>query len=274
MPAQWKHQEVESLKKLIKDYSMVGIVGIRSIPGPQMQDMRIILRGKALLKISKSSLIQRALENGFTKLKEYIEGEVGLIVSNMNPFKLYKELDQMRMKAPAKAGDIAPDDITIKKGDTAFKPGPVVGDLQKVGIPAAIREGKVVIEKDVTLIKKGEQISENLAKALTRLDVKPIDIGLKVYAIFEDNIVFTPEVLTVDTNKIFDDIQKAVINSLQLSIGIVYPTKITIEAILQKAYMESFITAMETTIYNKKTMEEFIRKAYLHAKVFVDEIGG
>ena len=159
MPAQWKLKEVEELKKLISSHQVVGIVGIRGIPAPQMQEMRARLRGKAILRVSKNSLIERALENGTSKLKEFIEGETGIIVSNMNPFKLYKEIEKMRMKAPAKGGEIAPEDIVVKKGDTPFKPGPIVGELQKAGIPAAIREGKVVIEKDVVLVKKGERIS-------------------------------------------------------------------------------------------------------------------
>ncbi|HDN95713.1 MAG TPA: 50S ribosomal protein L10 [Thermoplasmatales archaeon] len=274
MPAQWKLKEVEELKKLISSHQVVGIVGIRGIPAPQMQEMRARLRGKAILRVSKNSLIERALENGTSKLKEFIEGETGIIVSNMNPFKLYKEIEKMRMKAPAKGGEIAPEDIVVKKGDTPFKPGPIVGELQKAGIPAAIREGKVVIEKDVVLVKKGERISSDIAKVLNRLDIKPIEIGLKVYALFEDGVIYTPDILAIDVEKVKKDFEEASKRALILAIEIAYPTKETIEAILQKAYRNAYMLALESNIYTKETIEEFIRRAYLQAKALEEKIGG
>lgn len=274
MPAQWKLKEVEELKKLISSHQVVGIVGIRGIPAPQMQEMRARLRGKAILRVSKNSLIERALENGTSKLKEFIEGETGIIVSNMNPFKLYKEIEKMRMKAPAKGGEIAPEDIVVKKGDTPFKPGPIVGELQKAGIPAAIREGKVVIEKDVVLVKKGERISPDIAKVLNRLDIKPIEIGLKVYALFEDGVIYIPDILAIDVEKVKKDFEEASKRALILAIEIAYPTKETIEAILQKAYRNAYMLALESNIYTKETIEEFIRRAYLQAKALEEKIGG
>ena len=58
----------------------------------------------------------------------------------------------------------------IKQGDTSFKPGPIVGELQKVGIPAAIESGKVVIKSDKLLVKEGETISAEVAQMLTKLE--------------------------------------------------------------------------------------------------------
>jgi len=274
MPAQWKIKEVEELRQLMDSHPVVGIVGIRGIPAPQMQEMRALLREKAVLRVSKNSLIERALENGKIGLKDYIEGEVGIIAASMNPFKLYRELEKLRTKAPAKGGEIAPEDIVIKKGDTPFKPGPIVGDLQKVGIPAAIEGGKVVIKKDVTIVKKGEKISPDLAKILTRLEIKPIEIGLHVYALFEDGVIFTPDVLAVDMNKLMADIQDAATKAFILAVEVGYPTKETIDAIIGKAYRNAYNLAVEANIYTKETIEEFIRKAYLHAKILDEKIGG
>jgi len=274
MPAEWKLREVEELKKIISSYPVFGIVGIRGIPASQMQAMREMLRGKAVIKVSKNSLIERALSNGAEKLKEYIDGETAIIAANMNPFKLYRLIEKAKMKAPARGGEIAPEDIVIKKGDTPFKPGPIVGELQKAGIPAAIREGKVVIEKDVVLVKKGEKISPETAQILGRLDIKPIEIGLKLQALFENGIIFTPDVLAVDLEKIREDMQNAVGRALLLAIEISYPTRETMEAILQKAFRNAYTLALECNLYTKQTIEEFISKAYLQAKALENKIGG
>lgn len=274
MVAAWKYKEVEELKNIINSHKVIGIVGIRGIPALQMQEMRKMLRGKAVLRVSKNSLIERALENGTAKLKDYIEGEVGIIATNENPFKLYRQLEKTKMKAPAKGGETAPEDIVIKKGATPFKPGPIVGELQKAGIPAAIREGKVVIEKDVTIVKKGEKISSEVANILNRLDIKPIEIGLKIFAIYEDGIVYTPDILSIDLEKIKDDIKDAFGRAFILAVEISYPCKETMEAIIQKAYRNAYILATECNIYTRETIEEFISRAYLQAKELESRIGG
>ncbi len=274
MPAEWKIKEVEELKSILTSHPVVGIVGIRGIPAPQMQEMRALLREKAELRVSKNSLIERALENGKEGLKDYIDGEVGIIAADMNPFKLYRLLDGLKTKAPAKGGEIATEDIVIKKGDTPFKPGPIVGELQKAGIPAAIEGGKVVIKKDVVLVKKGEKIPPDVAKMLTRLEIKPVEIGLHVHALYEDGVIFTPDVLAVDVNKILADMQNAAGRAIMLAVEIGYPTKETIEALINKAYRNAHTLALESNFYTKETIEEFIRKAYLHAKILDEKIGG
>ena len=143
-----------------------------------------------------------------------------------------------------------------------------------MGIPAAIEGGKVVIKKDITIVKKGEKISPDLAKILTRLEIKPIEIGLHVYALFEDGVIFTPDVLAVDMNKLMADIQDAATKAFILAVEVGYPTKETIDAIIGKAYRNAYNLAVEANIYTKETIEEFIRKAYLHAKILDEKIGG
>ena len=45
---------------------------------------------------------------------------------------------------PARGGEIAPEDILVKKGETPFKPGPIVSEFQRAGLPAAIEKGKII----------------------------------------------------------------------------------------------------------------------------------
>jgi large subunit ribosomal protein L10 len=44
-----------------------------------------------------------------------MEGQPALIFTDMNPFKLYKILEDSKTQAPAKAGNIAPSDIVVPK---------------------------------------------------------------------------------------------------------------------------------------------------------------
>ena len=56
-----------------------------------------------------------------------MEGQSALIFTDMNPFKLFKILEDSKTPAPAKPGAIAPADIVVPRGDTGSAPGPILG---------------------------------------------------------------------------------------------------------------------------------------------------
>src|SRR6056297_3298038 len=131
---QWKKEEVDELAQIIDDYESVGVVGIAGIPSKQLQDMRRGLHGTAVLRVSRNTLQTRALEaTGSDDLTEFVAGQVGLVLSDENPFSLYRELEASKTPAPIGAGEVAPNDIVIPEGDTGVDPGPFVGELQQIG---------------------------------------------------------------------------------------------------------------------------------------------
>ena len=174
--AEWKKEEVSELKGLIDSYDVVGIVDLLNIPAKQLQEMRKSLNGKAVIRMSKKNLIDLALEDcnadktNIVGLSDYMDGQVAVIATEMNPFKLYKILEDSKTAAPAKPGSIATDDIIIPEGDTGFEPGPFLGELQQVGIPARIDKGKIVVSKDYSL--DGEKKASTKAASTYRPPAK------------------------------------------------------------------------------------------------------
>ena len=150
----WKDEQISRIKQDIKTHDVVAVVSIQGIPARQFQDMRSELKDVANIKVVRNTLIYRALEQSgesTLKLFEKVEGQTALIFTNLNPFKLFKLLENSKTPAPAKAGENAPRDIIVEKGPTSFRPGPIVGDLQNAGIPAAIEKGKIVIRETKTV---------------------------------------------------------------------------------------------------------------------------
>ena len=170
--AEWKYGEVKELTDLLTDKKIIGIIGLGGIPAPQMQQMRRGLHENAIVRSAKNKLILRALDEagknvkGLDVLKESINGQSAIIATDMNPFRLFAQIKSTRTMAPARGGETATHDIMVRAGDTPFKPGPVVGELQKVGIPAAIQEGKVVIKTDKVIVSEGEKIPTDVAQML------------------------------------------------------------------------------------------------------------
>ncbi len=192
--ANWKKDEVKDLKGLIENHNVVGIANLADIPAPQLQKMRRTLKDSATVKMSRKTLMSLALNDSkksklnIESLEEHMEGQPALIFTDMNPFKLFKILEESKTEAPAKAGNIAALDIVVPKGDTAFKPGPMLGELQKIGIQAKIDKGKIVINKDKIVVTAGEEISKSIASILTRLEIYPMEVGIDLKAAYKDQM--------------------------------------------------------------------------------------
>ncbi|MCD6462037.1 MAG: 50S ribosomal protein L10 [Thermoplasmata archaeon] len=267
--AAWKKEKVAELTQRIIESPVVGLVAVDGIPAPQLQDMRRKLRKESPIVVSKNNLIRLALTEaakqkpGVDSLMDLIgTSQSGLLFSHKNPFKIYQELKASESKAPAKGGEVAPEDIMIKAGETPFKPGPIVGELQRVGIPAAIEGGKVVIKKDKLLVKAGERIPRDIAGALTRLEIYPLTVGLKLKGAFEKGILFKEDVLAVDPQEYVSSVQGAAVGAFNIAMHLGYATSLTIRPLLSKAHMEALNLAVNAGVVNRETAELIISKAY------------
>ncbi len=261
---QWKQDEVEQIKSLSSEYKLTGLVDLHGIPASQLQQMRRDLRGTAVIKMTRNTLIEHAftqLGGDISKTHEYVDGQSAMIYTNENPFKLYKKLQETMTKMVAKPGDIAPEDVVVPKGPTAFPPGPIVGTLQQAGIPAAIEGGKVVIRETKTVAKAGEVISEKLADVLAKLDIKPIDVGLNLQVAYYEGTFFEPSTLAIDETEFMNKLTLAGKQAFNLSVNAAIPTKTTAEAIIGKAVREAKNLAVEAAIYEKDVIELIIGRA-------------
>lgn len=276
--ASWKKEEVESLKELIESHDVVGMANLSDIPAPQLQKMRRSLKDSAVVKMSRKTLMSLALseskKENIADLEGHMEGQPAMIFTDMNPFKLYKILEASKTEAPAKAGSVAPADIVVPKGDTAFKPGPILGELQKVGIPAKIDKGKIVITNDKTIVAEGETISKEIASMLTRLEIFPMEVGIDLVAAYEDQTVYTSDVLTIDEEKTIADVQKAFTQALNLSVNAVIFNKESVPVLLQNANTKAMNLALNADVLTSKTRDMILAKAYAQMLALASEVSG
>jgi large subunit ribosomal protein L10 len=269
--AEWKKEEVKDLIKLIDSHSVVGIVDLLNIPARQMQKMRQSLRGKAIIRMSKKNLIDLAFKDSnnrkenITDLSPFMKGQPAIVFTDLNPFRLFKMLEDSKTPAPAKAGNVADVDIVVPAGDTGFEPGPFLGELQQVGIPAKIDKGKIVVNKDHVIVKAGEEVSKQVATTLSRLDINPMEVGIDLKAAYEEDTVYTSDLLTIDEEQTLLNIKNAFTSAFNLSVNLSIPTTETISAIISTAFNKSLNLAINASIVNDKTSEVLI--ALAHSKM-------
>jgi large subunit ribosomal protein L10 len=276
LPA-WKRREVEEIKADAGRFALIGLVDMYGIPAAQLQQIRRNLKGSAKLKMTRNTLIEHAfaeLGGEIASLAGHLSGHSALIFTNDNPFKLFKQLEKTKTKMAAKPGEKAPVDIVVEKGPTSFKPGPIVGELQQAGIPAAIEAGKVKIRETRTVVKKGEAINPRQADVLAKLGIKPMDVGLILQAAYFEGSLYEPSVLAIDEDLITSQIILASQQAFNLSVNAVIPTLETAAPIIARAVREARSLAIEASIYEKDVIDGIIGKAQRESAALRNLVGG
>ena len=265
--AAWKKDLVSELVQDMREAPVVAVVDMAGIPGQQVQSMRAGLRAYAKLKMTKNNLMLLALEEaskdkpGLEALKDAVHGQCAIVTTDMDPFKLFKKLQATMSPAPAKEGQLAPFDIVVPKGPTPFGPGPIIGELQKIGLPAAIEAGKIVVKKDTTLVKSGEPISGPIAAMLPKLEILPMVVGMDLRSAYEGGVVYGKDVLDIPEDYYSTMFATAAYNALALGVSIAFPTKETIVPLIAKAFRESMGLSVSAAIPTKENIDILLAKA-------------
>jgi len=264
---QEKIREVEEIANLIQRYRVVGIASLEKVRAAQMQAFKKNLADKVYMRVMKNTLMKLAIENckdkpDLKKLEEHLQGANVYIFTDEDPFRLALILERGKVKTTAKAGDVAAFDVVVPAGNTGQPPGPIISQLNAVGLPTRIESGSVWINKDTLVVKKGEVINERLASMLSKLGIKPVESGLTMTYVFEEGLIISQEQLKLDLDEAKKDIERAYADSLALSLSVAYPTKENITILLQIAQREAYTLALNAAIPTKETIEDLIRKAH------------
>jgi len=272
---EWKRREVDELVDLLEAHDSVGVVNVTGIPSKQLQDMRRGLHGQAALRMSRNTLLVRALEevdDGLEDLTQYIEGEVGLVATNDNPFGLFQQLEASKTPAPINAGEVAPNDIVIPEGDTGIDPGPFVGELQTIGANARIQEGSIQVLEDSVVTEEGEVVSDDVANVLSELGIEPKEVGLDLRGVYSEGVLFTPDELEIDVEEYRADIESAAARARNLSVNAAYPTAQTAPALISKAQGEAKSLGLQAAVESPDLADDLVSKADAQVRALAAQI--
>ncbi len=263
---QEKISEVEEITGLINKNQVIGTASLQKVRAPQLQKFKKSLSDKVHMKVVKNTIMKRAIENCKERVElqdliEHLEGSNIFLFTDMNPFRLALLLQRSKVKITAKSGDKAAFDVTVPAGNTGQPPGPIISQLNAVGLRTRIESGSVWINKDTIVAKKDDVISESLAAVLSKLGIKPVEAGLTLKVAYDDGVIITEEQLQIDLERIRRDIQNTFSETLALSLAIAYPTAETIETLVQVAHQQSYALAIIATIPTRETIEYLIQKA-------------
>ncbi len=260
-----KSNEVEAIKDILKEYKSIGIASLKKVRASQLQELKKSMAGKVRLRVLKNTLMKLAIEEmdqaELKKLEEYLDGSNVYLFTDLNPFKLALLLEHGKVKTTAKSGDVAAMDVVIPSGNTGQPPGPVISQLNAVGLPTRIESGSVWVSKDTLVVRKGEVINERLAGVLSKLGIKAVELGLSMRAVLDNGLMIVGDQLKVDVEGTRKSIEASNAAAFALALSIAYPTKDTIAPLLQVAHQKAVALSVGAAIPTKDTIADIIRKA-------------
>lgn len=234
-----KKENITELAGLAKKSNTLMIVSIKNLPSSQFQAIKKKLRDNATIKVSKKSIMERAIdsiEKGTIKnFKKYLKEDQAFIFSTLNPFELSAILSRNKSMSRAKVGQVVNDEVAIEAGGTDLAPGPIISELNGLGLKFSIEDGKISIRERKVILKPGDKVSEQAASIMGKLDIKPVAVGLEpivAYDAKEDKIF---ENIKIDQDKTINDLKTSSGKALAFAVKLAYACKDTISLLLAKA---------------------------------------
>jgi len=263
-----KAQEVEEIKKLVQRHKALGVASLQKVRAAQLQELKKKLKEIAHVQVIKNTLMKRALPElkdkpNLEKLEGFLSGSNIFLFTDLNPFKLALLLERGRVKTTPKAGDIAAIDVIVPAGNTGLPPGPIISQLGSVGLPTRIEAGSVWVNRDTLVAKKGDVIDARLASVLSKLGIKPVEVGLILKAIYENGLVIAEDQLRLDLDGFRRNIEEAQLNAFNLSVNVAYPISENINLLVQTAHRKAINLALNAAIPTTETIGDLLRKAHL-----------
>jgi len=225
----WKANYFAKLVSLLDEYPKCFIVGADNVGSKQMQEIRIALRGQAVVLMGKNTMMRKAIRGHVEKnpdlerLLPHIKQNVGFVFTNQDLMEVRDLLLANKVKAPAKAGALAPLDVMVPAQNTGMGPEKT-SFFQALSIPTKITKGTIEIIQDVPLITAGDRVGMSEATLLNMLKISPFTYGLAIQKVYDAGTVFSPEILDITDDDLKARFMQGVANVAAVCLTIGYPT--------------------------------------------------
>jgi large subunit ribosomal protein LP0 len=287
MPSQKKIDYSKQLNELLDTYDKIMIVGCDNVRSRQMQNIRIALRGKAILLMGKNTLIKKVMTDRSAKTgqdrdkqivaklvaDELITGNVGLIFTNGDLQKIKEVVAKERVQAPAKAGAMAPVDVVVPAGNTGLEPTKT-SFFQALSIATKITKGTVEIIKDEKVITAGHKVGSSEATLLQMLGINPFFYGLIIQYIWDQGSVYSAEVLNLTQEDKISRFQEGVGNVAAISLALGWTTKASFPHVLLNAFKDFLAVSLGTDYDFDEFKGKDLKQSILRGPVAVAPTGG
>ncbi|EAU85302.2 60S acidic ribosomal protein P0 [Coprinopsis cinerea okayama7 len=241
----------EKLKELLATYPSIFIVNVDNVGSNQMHQIRVALRGKGVVLMGKNTMVRRALRSilaenpQYERLLPHVKGNVGFVFTSEDLKEVREIIVANKVAAPARAGALAPVDVSVPAGNTGMEPGKT-SFFQALGIPTKIARGTIEIVSDVKVVFAGTRVGPSEAALLNMLNISPFTYGMTVIQIYDRGNTFPASVLDVEESELVERFLTGIKTIAAISLAINYPTIASITHSLVNAYKNLLAVSIAT----------------------------
>lgn len=253
-------------QQLLDEYPKCFIVGCDNVGSRQMQTIRTSLRGLAVVLCGKNTMMRKAirghLENNgqLEKILPHIKGNVGFVFTKGDLGEVRDKLTESKVRAPARAGAIAPLDVIIPAQNTGLGPEKT-SFFQALSIPTKISKGTIEIINDVPILKPGDKVGASEATLLNMLNISPFSYGLAIQQVYDSGSIFSPDILDIKPEDLRAKFLAGVANLAAVSLQIGYPTIASAPHSIANGFKNLLALAATTDVEFEQatTIKEYIK---------------
>lgn len=266
-----KGEYFKKLTTLLDEYPQIIIVECDNVSSNQMQKVRGVLRGKAVLLMGKKTMMRKAIRQHVHQnpqvehLLPHLYGNIGFVFTNQDLNEVRDLVTSLKVGAPAKAGTVAPNDVVVPAGPTGLEPTQT-SFLQALNIGTKIVKGQIEILAPATLIHAGEKVGQSEATLLSKLNIRPFSYGLVPRVVYDHGIIYESKVLDMTLNDVRAVISKGVSNIAALGLQIGYPTMASVPHSIMNGF-KNLVSIAIGTEYTFKEAEQ-MKDMILHPEKF------
>lgn len=273
----WKSNYFLRLVQLLDEFPKCFIVGVDNVGSKQMQTIRVSLRKHAVLLMGKNTMIRKAIRGhldnnpALERLLPHIKGNVGFVFTKEDLTEVREKIIENKVKAPARAGALAPLDVMIPAQNTGLGPEKT-SFFQALQIPTKISKGTIEILNEIHLIKKDDRVGASEATLLNMLNISPFSYGLKILQVYDSGTVFAPDILDITPEDLRSAFVEGVRNVASVSLAIGYPTVASAPHSIVNGLKNLIAIALETDITFKEA--EMVSSAAISAVLYICDSRG
>jgi large subunit ribosomal protein LP0 len=216
--------------------------------------------------MGKNKMIRKAIRGHFEnnahleKLLPHIKGNVGFVFTKGDLNDIREKLTESKVRAPARAGAIAPLPVVIPAQNTGLGPEKT-SFFQALSIPTKISKGTIEIINDVPILKPGDKVGASEATLLNMLNISPFSYGLQIEQVYDSGSIFSPDILDIKPEDLRAKFLAGVANLAAVSLQIEYPTIVSVPHSIANGFRNLLAIAATTDVEFKEatTIKEFIK---------------
>jgi len=261
----WKANYFQKIVQLLDEYPKCFLVEADNVGSKQMQQIRMSLRGHAVVLMGKNTMMRKAIRGHLPNnpklecLMNHIKGNVGFVFTKEDLVAIRDMLLANKVKAPAKAGALAPLDVMVPAQNTGLGPEKT-SFFQALNIPTKITKGTIEITNNVNLITAGDKVGMSEATLLNMLGISPFTYGLVVTKVYDSGSIFDPSILDITDEDLKAHVLAGIRNIASLCLKIGYPTVASVPHSIINGMKNCMALAAVTDITFKEaeTMKAFL----------------